>query len=432
MQLTGACLLIFCGFFAMLGTSRHLILIVLTNCTAPHPHDCLTVAYAATLATHQRCGASKPVPELSLSLCSGNMSRQQEQRLHAIYDAFDARNYKGAIKLANAALQKCPDVQLFKALKAVALERADKMQEALQLTEEVLAAAPPDDHTLNMLLLVLKPANRIAELLPAYQAACAKASQNEELLQGLFACNVRCFNFQEQQAVAVKLNKLRPSEQYQWWMVDSMALQVHAAAAKAALAHTGQDNHSAGSIAAPNSTSSGSGSAGGSGLATGQLLQLAEGMAGRLLSKQLQGGQQGPTWEEVMLYLGLLQAQGKHDAALKVLRGQLGTTISLPAERREAEAAALIAKGDLPAAAALYQAALIDQPDDWALLLLYLDCLFPATASTQPAITSAAVSQMVCGVEASILPGVHVEGLQALVARMTPCEESDTSSSAAG
>jgi hypothetical protein len=61
----------------------------------------------------------------------------------------------------------------------------------MQLVEHVLAAAPPDDHVLNMLLLVLKPANKMTALLPAYEAACSKEPGNEELLQGLFACHVR-------------------------------------------------------------------------------------------------------------------------------------------------------------------------------------------------------------------------------------------------
>jgi hypothetical protein len=62
---------------------------------------------------------------------------------------------------------------------------------AAQLVDQVLAAAPPDDHVLNMLLLVLKPANKMAALLPAYEAACSKDPGNEELMQGLFACHVR-------------------------------------------------------------------------------------------------------------------------------------------------------------------------------------------------------------------------------------------------
>lgn len=111
--------------------------------------------------------------------------------------------------------------------------------------------------------------------------------------------------------------------------------------------------------------------------------------------------------------------QGKHDAALAALRGNLAKAFSLAAERREAEAALLLAKGDLLSAAALYEEALMEQPDDWALLLLYLDCLLPGTACTLPAISSTAVAQMLTGAEASTTPGFLMGGLQALVASMT-------------
>jgi hypothetical protein len=40
---------------------------------------------------------------------------------------------QGAIKLCNAGLQKYPDCQTFKSLKAVALERSGKRDEALQV-----------------------------------------------------------------------------------------------------------------------------------------------------------------------------------------------------------------------------------------------------------------------------------------------------------
>jgi hypothetical protein len=61
----------------------------------------------------------------------------------------------------------------------------------LQVADQVLAAAPADDHVLNMLLLVLKPAGRMHDLLAAYEAALSKDPTNEELALGLFACHVR-------------------------------------------------------------------------------------------------------------------------------------------------------------------------------------------------------------------------------------------------
>lgn len=111
--------------------------------------------------------------------------------------------------------------------------------------------------------------------------------------------------------------------------------------------------------------------------------------------------------------------QGKYDTALAAVRGPLGASFSLSAERREAEAALLHAKGDLQAAAALYQQALQEQPDDWAVLLLYLDSMLPGTASTLPACGLTAVAQMVTGVEASTQPGCQAGGLAALMAAVS-------------
>lgn len=111
--------------------------------------------------------------------------------------------------------------------------------------------------------------------------------------------------------------------------------------------------------------------------------------------------------------------QGKYGTALAAVRGPLGASFSLSAERREAEAALLHAKGDLQAAAALYQQALQEQPDDWAVLLLYLDCMLPGTASTRPACGLTAVAQMVAGVEASTQPGCQAGGLAALMAAVS-------------
>ena len=110
----------------------------------------------------------------------------------------------------------------------------------------------------------------------------------------------RSFSFSAQQQVAMKLNKLHPSELYQWWVVASLALQAHTAAVQARL--------SAPAATAASSSSSGSSgqppAAAAAGLGADKLLALAEAMAGRLLAK---GGPH--SWESVMMYLGLLQAQ---------------------------------------------------------------------------------------------------------------------------
>jgi hypothetical protein len=114
--------------------------------------------------------------------------------------------------------------------------------------------------------------------------------------------------------------------------------------------------------------------------------------------------------------------QGKYEAALAALRGPLAAAISLPAERQEAEAALLLGQGQLLEAAAVYEAAVRQQPDDWALLLLYLDCLLPVTSRSRPACSSTGVAQMLTGVEASTQPSCVVGGVKELMADLTTGE----------
>lgn len=103
----------------------------------------------------------------------------------------------------------------------------------------------------------------------------------------------------------MKLNKLHPSELYQWWVVASLALQAHTAAVQARLSTPAGTAASASSSGSSSSSSSGQPpAAAAAGLGADKLLALAEAMAGRLLAK---GGPH--SWESVMMYLGLLQAQ---------------------------------------------------------------------------------------------------------------------------
>lgn len=98
----------------------------------------------------------------------------------------------------------------------------------------------------------------------------------------------------------MKLNKLHPNELYQWWVITTLALQCHEAAATAASGgadSTSSDSKAEGAVTA----------APAAGMGADKLLQLAEAMAARLLSKHT--GCCPPSWESVMMYLGLLQAQ---------------------------------------------------------------------------------------------------------------------------
>lgn len=82
------------------------------------------------------------------------------RRVRPIYDAFDARNFKVALRLATTALDKSPKDLLIKSLKALALEKLDRASEANVLANEVKAASPTDETVLATLNLVLRDLGR--------------------------------------------------------------------------------------------------------------------------------------------------------------------------------------------------------------------------------------------------------------------------------
>lgn len=86
------------------------------------------------------------------------MSRQEDdvraRKLQPIYNAIDSRNYKMALKLcAKKDLEKW---DMVKALKAHALERTGRADEALDLCREVKARNPTDETLLTTICLTFK------------------------------------------------------------------------------------------------------------------------------------------------------------------------------------------------------------------------------------------------------------------------------------
>ncbi len=141
----------------------------------------------------------------------------------------------------------------------------------------------------------------------------------------------REFDFVLQQQAAMKLSKLAPAGSaeaaaYSWWVVTALVLQ-----ARAAL--LGQDQQGRPLVAAGGSAAAGGGAAAaGASLPPDKLLQLAESMAGRqakaaeaaAAAKQGQAGKAaamaavGWSYEALLLYLDILQGQGKAREALQV------------------------------------------------------------------------------------------------------------------
>ena len=77
------------------------------------------------------------------------------RKVSPIYEALDAGNPKQAIKLCDGVLKKQADFPLVRALKAVALVRSSRMDDAIALARETSASLRPpfDEHVLNTLLI---------------------------------------------------------------------------------------------------------------------------------------------------------------------------------------------------------------------------------------------------------------------------------------
>ncbi|OCH92237.1 hypothetical protein OBBRIDRAFT_465052 [Obba rivulosa] len=83
-----------------------------------------------------------------------------ERQIRPIYEALDTGSNKSALLACNKLLKKYPQINLIKALKALALVRSQKVEESLVLCDEVLAAKPTDDPTLSAMMHVLRGLGR--------------------------------------------------------------------------------------------------------------------------------------------------------------------------------------------------------------------------------------------------------------------------------
>ncbi|PNW76761.1 hypothetical protein CHLRE_11g475050v5 [Chlamydomonas reinhardtii] len=314
-----------------------------------------------------------------------------ERKVRPIYDALDSRNWKGALKLCQQALQKYPENELIKVLKAIGLDRSGKREEANQIVDEVVATTPIDEQVLRLAAMVLRGSGRLAAITSMYEAAAAAAAAHgpgqaelaQVLLNDVFGAHVRESNFVKQQQVAMKLSKASgpaagaagvSSERYSWWVVLSLLLQARAALRARA----------SGQPAPPGQVPA-------IALEPEKMLALAEGMMSRQASKdkKLEG------YEAFMVYVDVLLAQGKIAEALALVTGPLGEScIRLPAERLQLRAVLAALSGDLQAAAEALAEGLRLNPDDWGALLLLLDCLLPGTVQTPRSGASADAPQV--------------------------------------
>lgn len=206
---------------------------------------------------------------------------------------------QGAIKLCNQALTKLPKQPLVTVLKAFALDRSSSVPEALALLDGIIQTGTADEDVLHHASGLLKARGQYARLLQLYTAALAQHPDDLGLLQEVFLAHVRLGGLVAQQQAAMKLNKLAPCEMHTFWVVCSMLSQ--------AARKRGGDT----AVALP----------------VESLLKMAGGLAAKQLERE-----GGLSYDGVMVYLDVLQAQGRHEECARLVAGPCAAAINLPTE----------------------------------------------------------------------------------------------------
>eukprot|EP00658_Telonema_sp_P-2_P008743 TRINITY_DN13300_c0_g2_i1.p1 TRINITY_DN13300_c0_g2~~TRINITY_DN13300_c0_g2_i1.p1 ORF type:complete len:916 (-),score=272.12 TRINITY_DN13300_c0_g2_i1:266-3013(-) len=153
---------------------------------------------------------------------------QEMAKLQAVYDSIDNGNHKQAIKLCDQILKKSKQpVPLVLSLKAVALDRVDRRDEALLLCNQIMTENPElvDESTLSTTLLVLKSNQQEHLGTLMYERAFAKQPDNENFGVQVFNGHLRDDNYPKQQQVARKLFKQFKNNRYFKWSIASMHSQ---------------------------------------------------------------------------------------------------------------------------------------------------------------------------------------------------------------
>ncbi|KAJ6636490.1 Phagocyte signaling-impaired protein [Pseudolycoriella hygida] len=215
-----------------------------------------------------------------------------ERRLRPIYDCLESGNNKKALQEAEKALKKTPNILCFKALKALALLRMSRDEEADTLVGEIAAKNPSDDSTLQVMTFCYKEREEFSKICTLYSNAAKQNPGCEDILSHLFISYVRVNDFSSQQLVAMQLYKLKPKNPYYFWAVMSVVLK----------AVRGPDSK------IPEKRK--------------LLLTLAQRMIDKQISENKIDAEQ-----EVQLYLSILKYQQKYAEALDFLEGDLGRKI---------------------------------------------------------------------------------------------------------
>ncbi|KAH8549871.1 N-acetyltransferase B complex non catalytic subunit-domain-containing protein [Umbelopsis sp. PMI_123] len=261
-----------------------------------------------------------------------------DRKLRPLYEAIDEGHNKEALQLANKILKKTPDFVLVKALKALALVRSGKEDEASDLCAQVKASQPIDEPTLQAATMAYKEIGQHDQVVHLYEAAAKLQPNNEEFANHWFMAMVRGKDLKGQQQAALKLHKTFKNNKYLFWAIMSLALQGEAA--------------------------------------KGTTPNLSYTLAERMMSKALEEGRVKQT-EELRLYLLILIGQSKQKEALALLDSEIGQKSLLDPEVRQIYVELMTETNEWARAYEACRKVLSEQnSDDWISWKTFFDALF--------------------------------------------------------
>ncbi|EJU05253.1 hypothetical protein DACRYDRAFT_19822 [Dacryopinax primogenitus] len=153
------------------------------------------------------------------------MDPQEERQLKPIYAALETNSLKSALQHCNKLLKKKSNWDIVKALKALALQRGLKTEEASQLCDEILKNKPSDESTLLALNLTLRPLGRHEDIVTLYDDAFKKHPDNEEIGAQAFLAMIKVRSWKTAQQVGLKLWKTVKHDRYLYWYLMSVTQQ---------------------------------------------------------------------------------------------------------------------------------------------------------------------------------------------------------------
>jgi len=145
------------------------------------------------------------------------------RKINPIYNAIDAHNYKGAIKLCQK--KDIASWDISKSLMAYCLAKIGKSADSLSLAREVKENKSVDEAVLSALALTFKLLKADDDVTECYENAYNQLPEHDGFAAEVFKCYARSGNFKKMQQLSQKFYKSKGQSRYIFWSVSSMLHQ---------------------------------------------------------------------------------------------------------------------------------------------------------------------------------------------------------------